>query len=382
MAQRNSSGRGTTATRTKRQSGNQTPNTPGVSESAISRMKVDDIRSQLRRRGVSGISALRKPELVKTLARSMRGEGGAARRSTGPAGRPSATRKSTAAKKTTAAKRTTSARRGATSPAKAAPAARATGARAKATGTRKAAPSRAKATSSRAKAASSRAKATSSRAKATPARAKAAPARARATSSRATTSRAKAASSRAKAAPARAKAAPSRAKAAPSRAKAAPSRAKAAPSRAKAAPSRAKAAPSRAKAAPARKAPSAQTAPTRGPASSRSIGSSQLITSPADRPERPGRSLVTRNHEVIQRWARARGAKPATIAGTEREGRPGVLTFNIPGYRESSRIREITWDDWFRTFDLRRLNLIYQEQMRDGRQSNFFRTENPNREDG
>ncbi|MEU8069641.1 hypothetical protein AB0B20_07780 [Micromonospora sp. NPDC049151] len=299
-------------------------------------MKVDDLRSQLRRRGVSGISALRKPELVKTLARTMRGEGGAARRSSGPAGRPSATRKSTAAKKTTA--------RRATSPAKSAPAARATGARAKAAGTRKAAPARAKATSSRATATSARAKA----------------------------------------APSRAKAAPSRAKAAPSRAKAAPSRAKAAPSRAKAAPSRAKAAPSRAKAAPARKASSAraQSAPTRGPASSRSIGSSQLITSLADRPERPGRSLVTRNHEVIQRWARARGAKPATIAGTERGNRPGVLTFNIPGYRESSRIREITWDDWFRTFDLRRLNLIYQEQMRDGRQSNFFRTENPNREDG
>ncbi|MEV1059358.1 hypothetical protein AB0I92_19040 [Micromonospora chalcea] len=314
MAQRNSSGRGTTATRTKRQPGNQTPNTPRVSESAISRMKVDDIRSQLKRRGVSGISALRKPELVKTLARTMRGEGGAARRSSGPAGRPAATRKSTAAKKTTA--------RRATSPAKSAPAARATGARAKATGTRKAAPPRAKATSSRATA--------------------------------------------------------TRAKAAPSRAKATPARAK------KAAPSRAKAAPSRAKAAPARKATSAraQSAPTRGPASSRSIGSSQLITSLADRPERPGRSLVTRNHEVIQRWARARGAKPATIAGTERAGRPGVLTFNIPGYRESSRIREITWDDWFRTFDLRRLNLIYQEQMRDGRQSNFFRTENPNREDG
>ncbi|MEV4694069.1 hypothetical protein AB0K27_23520 [Micromonospora echinospora] len=306
-------------------------------------MKVDDIRSQLRRRGVSGISALRKPELVKTLARSMRSEGGggAARRSAGPAGRPSATRKSTAAKKTTA--------RRATSPAKSAPAARATGARAKATGTRKAAPARAKATSSRAtttraKAAPSRAKATSSR---PAARAKAAPARAKATSSRATTTRAKAAPARAKAAPARAKAAP-------------------------------------AKAATTRKATSAraQSAPTRGPASSRSVGSSQLITSLADRPERPGRSLVTRNHEVIQRWARARGAKPATIAGTERGDRPGVLTFNMPGYRESSRIREITWDDWFRTFDLRRLNLIYQEQMRDGRQSNFFRTENPNREDG
>ncbi|ATO16232.1 hypothetical protein CO540_22340 [Micromonospora sp. WMMA2032] len=323
MAQRNSSGRGTTATRTKRQPGNQTPNTPRVSESDISRMKVDDIRNQLRRRGVSGTSALRKPELVKTLARTMRseGRGGAARRSTGPAGRPAA-KKTTAAKKTAAAKKKTAARRKATSPAKSAPAARATGARAKATGTRRAAPARAKATASRAKAAPAR--------------------------------------------------------------KASSARATASPSGAKAAPSRAKAAPSRAKAAPARKAASAraQAAPRLGPASSRSIGSSQLITSLADRPERPGRSLVTRNHEVIQRWARARGAKPATIAGTERGDRPGVLTFNIPGYRESSRIREVTWDDWFRTFDSRRLNLIYQEQMRDGRQSNFFRTENPNREDG
>nr|WP_255510176.1 hypothetical protein [Micromonospora sp. AP08] len=111
------------------------------------------------------------------------------------------------------------------------------------------------------------------------------------------------------------------------------------------------------------------------------MGSSQQITSLDDRPERPGRSLVTANHEVIQRWAWARNAKPATIAGTERGDRPGVLTFNIPGYRESSRIREVSWDDWFRTFDSRGLNLIYQEQMRDGRQSNFFRTENPNRED-
>ncbi|TWG23154.1 hypothetical protein FHX75_121701 [Micromonospora palomenae] len=106
-----------------------------------------------------------------------------------------------------------------------------------------------------------------------------------------------------------------------------------------------------------------------------------MISSPADRPERPGRSLVTSNHEVIQNWARARGAQPATIAGTEREGRPGVLTFEIPGYRESSRVQVISWDDWFRTFDTRRLNLIYQEELRDGRQSNFFRTESPDRED-
>lgn len=119
-----------------------------------------------------------------------------------------------------------------------------------------------------------------------------------------------------------------------------------------------------------------------GPGTSRSVRSSQVIVSLADRPERPGRSLVTTNHDVIRRWARQRDAKPATIRGTEREGRVGVLTFNMPGYRESSRVREITWNEWFRTFDLRQLNLIYQEQLRDGRTSNFFRTESPDREDG
>jgi hypothetical protein len=354
MAQRNSSSRGTTAT--KRKPGNQTANTPGIKESEISRMKVDDIRGQLRRRGVSGISAMRKPDLVKTMVRALRSEqGGAARKSTGPAGRPSATKKTAAAKKTTAARRTAPSR------AKAAPAAKATGARAKATGARaKAAPAK--------KAAGTRAKAAPAR-KAAGARAKAAPAK-------------KTAGARAKAAPAK-KAAGTRAKAAPAR-KAAGARAKAAPAK-KAAGARATAAPARKAAAapgPGRGTAAATTQVRSGRSASRSVGSSQQIMSLDDRPERPGRSLVTTNHEVIQRWARARNAKPATIAGTERGDRPGVLTFNIPGYRESSRIREVSWDDWFRTFDLRGLNLIYQEQMRDGRQSNFFRTENPNREDG
>ncbi|WP_167537065.1 hypothetical protein [Micromonospora terminaliae] len=312
-------------------------------------MKVDDIRGQLRRRGVSGLSAMRKPDLVKTLVRKLRSEqGGAARKSTGPAGRPSATKKTAAAKKTTAARRTAPSR------AKAAPSAKATGARAKAAPAKKAAGARAKAAPAK-KAAAARAAPAK---KTTTARAKAAPAK-------------KTTTARAKAAPAK--------KTTTARAKAAPAK-KATTARAKAAPAK-KTTTARAKAAPARGTAAAATQVRSGRSASRSVSSSQQIMSLDDRPERPGRSLVTTNHEVIQRWARARGAKPATIAGTERGDRPGVLTFNIPGYRESSRIREVSWDDWFRTFDLRGLNLIYQEQMRDGRQSNFFRTENPNRED-
>ncbi|MEU1605849.1 hypothetical protein ABZ428_21410 [Micromonospora matsumotoense] len=292
-------------------------------------MRVDDIRGQLRRRGVSGISALRKPELVKTLARTLRSEGragGAARRSTGPSGRAPARK--------TGAGQGTSARRGTSARAKAAPAP-----------ARKATPTAAR----RPATSSSRAKATPSRAKATP------------------TARAKAT-------------APSRAKtSASSRAKtSASSRTKAT-----AASRSGRTALSRpgAKTAPAKAATRASGVRT-GRSTSRSVRSSQLISSPADRPERPGRSLVTTNHEVIRNWAAARGAKPATIVGTERAGRPGVLTFDLPGYRESRQLRVVSWNDWFRTFDSRKLNLIFQERLRDGRQSNFFRTESPDREDG
>jgi hypothetical protein len=44
-------------------------------------------------------------------------------------------------------------------------------------------------------------------------------------------------------------------------------------------------------------------------------------------------------------------------------------------------LRHISWDEWFDTFDSRKLNFNYQEQRSNGAQSNFFRLENPNRED-
>jgi hypothetical protein len=118
-----------------------------------------------------------------------------------------------------------------------------------------------------------------------------------------------------------------------------------------------------------------------GQGMSRSLQYAQVISSPDEHPQRPGRSLVTTNHEVIRQWAAERQASPATIEGTERDGRAGVLTFDFPGWQEGGRLRHITWDEWFQTFDARRLNFIHQEQRSDGRQSNFFRLESPDRED-
>jgi Rho termination factor, N-terminal domain len=116
-----------------------------------------------------------------------------------------------------------------------------------------------------------------------------------------------------------------------------------------------------------------------GPETSKSLKYSQEVTSPEEDPERPGRSLVTTHHEVIKQWAEARGGKPATVEGTEHGDRLGVLRFDFAGGED--RLREVSWDEWFETFDARRLNFIYQEERSDGRQSNFFRLESPERED-
>ncbi|WP_055477716.1 hypothetical protein [Sphaerimonospora mesophila] len=106
----------------------------------------------------------------------------------------------------------------------------------------------------------------------------------------------------------------------------------------------------------------------------------QEISSVDEHEERPGRSLITTDHEVIKRWAEERGGRPATVPGTEHEGRPGVLRFDFPGYGGGD-LKEITWDEWFETFEARNLNFLYQEHKKDGGQSNFFRLENPDRED-
>jgi hypothetical protein len=89
---------------------------------------------------------------------------------------------------------------------------------------------------------------------------------------------------------------------------------------------------------------------------------------------------VTRNHDVIRRWAEERGAQPATVPGTEHDGHLGVLRFDFPGYGGQD-LRHVSWDEWFETFDARGLNFIYQEKQKDGTPSNFFRLENPTRED-
>ena len=116
-----------------------------------------------------------------------------------------------------------------------------------------------------------------------------------------------------------------------------------------------------------------------GPDTSKSLKYSQEVTSPDEDPERPGRSLVTTHHDVIRQWADDRKATPATVPGTEHGDLLGVLRLDFGG--DDDRLRHVSWEEWFTTFDERRLNFIYQEERSDGHTSTFFRLESPDRED-
>jgi hemerythrin superfamily protein len=101
------------------------------------------------------------------------------------------------------------------------------------------------------------------------------------------------------------------------------------------------------------------------------------INSPEEHEDRPGQSLATRSHDVIRRWAEERRAAPATAPGGDAQ-RPRVLRFNFPGYDKS--LQEVSWDVWFGSFDERDLVFIYQEHMKAGNPSNFFKLDSPGRE--
>jgi hypothetical protein len=92
-----------------------------------------------------------------------------------------------------------------------------------------------------------------------------------------------------------------------------------------------------------------------------------------------GQTLATRSHEVIRHWAEERKAEPSTVP-SKHDGEVRVLRFDFPNFG-GKRLKHIDWEKWFKPFDERELVFLYQEHMKSGNQSNFFRLDNPRREE-
>lgn len=84
-------------------------------------------------------------------------------------------------------------------------------------------------------------------------------------------------------------------------------------------------------------------------------------------------SKTTTDHKTIQQWAEARGGKPTSVKGTERDGEAGLLRIDFPGYSGGDRLEEISWDEFFKKFDEKNLAFLYQEHTSSGEESRFFK---------
>ncbi|MDA8201257.1 MAG: hypothetical protein M0Z49_00545 [Chloroflexi bacterium] len=104
--------------------------------------------------------------------------------------------------------------------------------------------------------------------------------------------------------------------------------------------------------------------------------------SPDEHEDRPGQTLATRSPEGVRAWAEARGGEPATAetSPSKTDHRPHVLRINFPG-RGGRLLTAIGWNDWLKSFQGRDLVFLFLEHTRDGRESNFFRLDNPKRTD-
>jgi hypothetical protein len=64
-----------------------------------------------------------------------------------------------------------------------------------------------------------------------------------------------------------------------------------------------------------------------------------------------GSAKSTTNHDEIRHWVEARGGHPALVKRTARDGHGGILRIDFPGFSGERSLKEISWDDFFETFE-------------------------------
>jgi hypothetical protein len=78
------------------------------------------------------------------------------------------------------------------------------------------------------------------------------------------------------------------------------------------------------------------------------------------------RAQATTDHNVIRRWIETRKGHPSIVRATEgkKRGSAGLLRVDFEPAEES--LEEISWDDFFDTFDSNGLAFLYQDEASGG----------------
>lgn len=80
---------------------------------------------------------------------------------------------------------------------------------------------------------------------------------------------------------------------------------------------------------------------------------------------------TTTDHKEIKKWIEARQGRPSVVESTEGKDGEGILRVDFQ--EKDDKLEEIGWDDFFKTFDDRKLAFLHQEKTKDGKTSRFFK---------
>ncbi|SFG94288.1 hypothetical protein SAMN04488020_10569 [Palleronia marisminoris] len=72
---------------------------------------------------------------------------------------------------------------------------------------------------------------------------------------------------------------------------------------------------------------------------------------------------TTTDHDAIRKWAEKKGGKPAAVESTHSGDDAGIIRIMFPDAPNSEHdsLVEITWDEFFKEFEDRKLALIHEE---------------------
>lgn len=81
----------------------------------------------------------------------------------------------------------------------------------------------------------------------------------------------------------------------------------------------------------------------------------------------------TTDHDEIRHWVEERGGRPTRVNAAGHKQGGGILRidFDQPGGEKDEALEEISWDEFFQTFDENKLAFLHQDKTEDGKESRF-----------
>lgn len=80
---------------------------------------------------------------------------------------------------------------------------------------------------------------------------------------------------------------------------------------------------------------------------------------------------TTTDHDAIRKWIEARQGRPSKVKGTE--SRDGDSLLRVDFREPDEKLEEISWEEFFQTFEDRELAFLHQDKTADGKPSRFFK---------